>query len=129
VSSQAAVVVDEADRRLDDLVERRLRALSRDLVSECDAAGELLAICRATVEAGRNVPAGFWCSQNEPEAAEHALTVQHALSGLRGEVLATDAASVVLSARAVKIHDDATLVCSSLGLIESDETPISAVHL
>jgi hypothetical protein len=137
------------DRRLDDLVEPRLRALSQDLVSECDAAGELLAVRRATVEAGRNIPGGFWCCQNEPKAAEYAMTGKHALSDLRGAVLATDgatrglhvlpgtrnldglvtraldgahssilseiraaerAAKAVLSARAVKVHDDATLV-------------------
>jgi hypothetical protein len=141
------------DRRLDDLVDLRLRALSQDLVSECDAAGELLAIRRATVEAGRNIPGGFWCCQNEPEAAEHALTGRHALSGLRGAVLATDgatrglhllpsthdldglvtraldgahssilseiraaehAASAALTARAIKVHDDATLVSLSM---------------
>jgi hypothetical protein len=137
------------DRRLDDWVERRLRAFSQDRVGECDAAGELLAVRRATVEAGRNVPGGFWCCQNEPEAAEYALAGKHALSDLRGAILATDgatrglhllpgthdldglvtrvldgahssifseiraaerAASAVLSARAVKVHDDATLV-------------------
>lgn len=138
------------DRRLDELVEPqvppRAQAPAED---ETDPARGVLAARRIAVEAGRNIPGGFWCCQNEPEAAQHALTGERVLSNLRGAVLATDGATrglhllrgthdlrglvtraldgahanvlreiraaerearTVLSARAVKVHDDATLV-------------------
>ena len=137
------------DRRLDKLVEPQVQVRGQEVADAgCDAA-ELLAVRRAAVEAGRNVPGGFWCCQNEPEAAQHALTGEHALSNLWGAVLATDgatrglhllpgthdldglvtraldgahtsilgeiraaeqAAKHTLAARAIKVHDDATLM-------------------
>lgn len=71
-------------RRLDALVESQVKAGKRDLTDGKDLAPELLAARRAAVEAGRNIPGGFWCCQHDPAAARHSLIGRRVLSNLRG---------------------------------------------
>lgn len=86
VLCDASLVLVDRRGRATEITDRRLPEVMAGAAS-LDASREaLVARRRATVEASRNRPGGFWCVHTDPSAAAHAL---------RGEVLVTDLAGVV----------------------------------
>ena len=105
----ASLVLVDRRGRATEITGRRLQEVMAVAASPDASREAFVARRRATVEASRNRPGGFWCVHTDPSAAAHAL---------RGEVLVTDLAGVVAcgdgAARAYELLGTHTLAEFSL---------------